>query len=346
MTKLQAREIIAINEQTGELEDLRNTLHQDLINIINAVNGARQQQLLTSGGVGGGGGSGGIGPYDYSGQCTITVKDSHLGAYGGVSGSRPTAPQSTKIPKKTSESTCDNAGGGIIEEEIYGIGKCSGKRYRFGEAGDEAIIPINEFNQMVGTLGRIGTSSCIGGGAKSKSVGRFTGISAGRMAQYTSNLYGAQQAVSGAQGAYDEYSSNEFEGQKTEQYRKKAATFYCAGMGRKISAGGGMRTRNTSEYSEWLKGQRDLKGTLTGAQGDLTSAQEQISPYSGMYSCDQIVGALKGGADTEVTGGGTTNLGGITINVSGASDTDKIVDEIGPKILKYLQDNESRVGIR
>jgi len=90
-----------------------------------------------------------------------------------------------------------------------------------------------------------------------------------------------------------------------------------------------------------------MKADLASATSMLELATTKMSPYAGSYSEDQTIAAMEGQKSFEGGGGGnTTNLGGISISLSGVSDPDAIVDQIGPKILKYLQDNESRVGIR
>ncbi len=333
---LAHRQIVAINEETGELSDLRNQNHIDLIQLSNVLSGGRLQQLA---GITGGGGSSGSGPYDYGDTTGGPLAGTGTGTFGpgtsypGGTGTRPVAPTST------SGDTEDAAGGGIIEEEIYGIGKCSGKRYRFGEAGEEAIIPLNDFNQMVGSLGRIGTSSHIGGiNQQSKGVGKFTGISGGRYARFTRDLYNAQQAVGGAQGAVDDY--GEFEGQK--QQRIAQTRTICPSS--RMSLWSGPKWGNTPEYKEYLEGYNPLKQSLTSAQEVEGAASEKLNPYSGMFSEAETIQQLEGKTDIESSK--ITNLGGINISIEGVSDPDAIVEQIGPKILKYLQENDARAGIR
>ena len=233
------------------------------------------------------------------------------------------------------------AGGGVIAEEIFGIGKCSGKKYRFGEKGDEAIIPMNCFNSLVGGMGRIGVGSMIGQRQTSGSVGNFAGISASRYSRFTSDVYNAANQNAEAQSARD--SLGDFEGKKT----------YKSGYTVGPSSLGGYRdmTRtatysNTPEYSEYLSEMKSLNADLAAATSMLESANAKLDPYAGAYSDQQTISAMEGQRTFEGGGANTTNLGGIVINVSGATNPDQIVDQIGPKLLKYLQDNDSRVGIR
>ncbi len=299
--------VTAVNMTTGEFEDLQNRLS----NLRIGVGGDATAPTTSDGG------GGGLTPIQ---QYSLSSKGSYTNDCG---------------------ETITAAGGGVISEEIYGIGKCSGKKYRFGEEGDEAIIPMNDFNSLVGGMGRIGIGSMIGqknvtGGA----VGKFSGISASRYSRFTSDVYNAKQGVAGAQGALCEYNANEYEGQKT--YQKQGGVHYCGQQFIRCPS----VTTNTKGYDSWLSGQSELQGQLTTAQAGLTSSQDKLDPYAGAYSESQTISALEGQRQFEGGGSKTTNLGGITINVSGATNVDGIVDQIGPKLLKYLQDNDSRVGIR
>ncbi len=233
------------------------------------------------------------------------------------------------------------AGGGVINEEIFGIGKCSGKKYRFGEKGDEAIIPMNCFNSLVGGMGRIGVGSMIGNKQTSGSVGQFQGISASRYSRFTGDVFNAANQQADAQSAVD--AQGKFHGCKSMK------TGYTVGP----SSLGGYRdmTRTakygpTPEYTKYLKELNPLKADLAAATSMLESANAKLDPYAGAYSDKQTISALGGQREFEGGGANTTNLGGIVINVNGAQNPDVIVEQIGPKLLKYLQDNDSRVGIR
>jgi len=154
------------------------------------------------------------------------------------------------------------AGGGVIDEEIWGIGRCSGKRYRFGESGEEAIIPLKEF-QTGGSLsntGYIGQRSHIfGGGQRGHNVGRFEGISAQRYSNYTSNLYGAQQTQMGAQEERDEL--GDFTGQK--QYRSGTSVYVCNWSRRRWTW---PIYSNTPEYNTFLAKAGELDTQLNAAK--------------------------------------------------------------------------------
>jgi len=232
------------------------------------------------------------------------------------------------------------AGGGVISEEIYGIGKCTGKKYRFGEQGDEAIIPINCFNSLVGGMGRIGMSSVIGSrNTTGSSVGKFTGISASRYSRFTSDVFNAANRTADAQCAVDEM--GEFTGAKKE--RTGTTRYKCSHTGRTWQWA---IMSTTAEYQKYLDEMKPLQNELATATAQLSGANDKLNPYTGAYSDTQTISALQGQREFEGGGDNTTNLGGITINVSGAQNTDTIVEQIGPKLLKYLQDNDRRVGIR
>jgi len=102
----------------------------------------------------------------------------------------------------------------------------------------------------------------------------------------------------------------------------------------------------TEDYREYLAEVELLSADLASATSMLESANAKLDPYAGAYSDKQTISALEGQRTFEGGGGNTTNLGGITINVSGVQNPDSLINEIGPKLLKYLQDNDRRVGIR
>jgi len=511
----QYRIINGIYETTGELKEVRNVLRTKLDQIATILTAGFRSQGACIPQVTGAT-SFSNSPYATQAEIdAITQKGMCCAPVEYGPDGRPIAPQSTKIKTKVTkdkeeeekedDSSDDSgsegmAGGGVISEEIFGIGKCTGKKYRFGETGDEVVIPMNKFNTMVTNTSRIGIPSYItnpnidkpqqkskdyidrvnrynedisaskdiqtdvqgrleeygefegekteeykkkvwqyvcthtrkvfqGGGGigtrqtseykeflagqagmlteltsiqeqmaesqqkldditdrenvRTHDVSKFEGISGGRMAKYTRDVYEAQGAVTGAQTEVDEY--GEFEGEKTETYKGKTWTYWCGLKRMHRRQGGGTKTRNTAEYNEWLSGQTELQTQLTNVQNMLDAQEEKIAPYADMFSSEQILQAMQGVMstfETSMMGGGdqvtnkttnqgdqiisthntegsqttsnhntegntTTNLGGITINVnSSASNSDQLIVELGPKILKYLQDNDSRVGIR
>jgi len=230
----------------------------------------------------------------------------------------------------------------MIEEEIFGVGKCSGKRYRFGESGDEVVIPYHEFmksqslGQLTGTVG--------GGGRGSRNVGKFSGISGSRYGRYTQNIFNAQQAVSGTQGEIDEL--GEFQG--TKQYRSGTTTYKDPHTKRNWHWA---IMSNTPEYQAFLDVMNPLQKQLATGMSSLDAAEAKMQPYSNFFTGEQSISALSGQKQFEsssinTAGGSTTSLGGVTINVSGAQNADQIIAEIGPKLLQYLQDNDRRIGIR
>ncbi len=330
MIQEQHDNIAAVN---GKFKDLSNTIEQTSTAISNIFTASGSQGTFTYGS--GSSGSGcQISPYTglTATQAAAAAEEGDSGGGGDPNAGKTLA-------------NCGSiyyAGGGVISEEIYGIGKCSGKKYRFGEKGDEAIIPMNCFNSLVGGMGRIGISSMIGqrnvtGGA----VGNFTGISASRYSRYASQLGGGINLQNQANEDLDQY-GGAFEGAQ-QQYAGEAPAFYCKAA--KGFVRGGNLYENTSLYQSWLDdGGADINADLKQAATMISEGSTKLSPYAGTYSDEQTVAAISGQKSFE--GGSTTNLGGLTINVSGATDTDSIIDEIGPKLLKYLQENEARAGIR
>ncbi len=269
-------------------------------------------------GVGGGGSSSGS-PYKGIGSSGATVKDSHLGAYGGVSGSRPTAP----------DFTANYACGGLINEEIWGVGRDTGKFYKMGEQGDEMVIPWGSASQGLDNLKRIGMNASVGGAQENQNVGQFKGISAGRYGRYLAQLQDARQRKQSAQSGLDELGDAPSKGHWNYRYSK-----------------GGNNTTNrqrcgwqpNAAYGEWgAAGGTEFTNQLAQAGTDISSYESKLSPYEGQVSADQ----LQSGKTTDVT-----NQNSITINVANAQNADDLIAQLGDKLLKFLQDNDSRVGIR
>lgn len=212
------------------------------------------------------------------------------------------------------------ASGGVIDEQVTGWGVRTGKKYTFGEAGDEAIVPANQFYEMAAQLKRIGMGGTIPSGLQNEGVGKFEGVTA----------FGLQRAL-------DKYNmASEAAGIVPELEQQ------MSGIGRsrpnyKGVYGSSAKNRRYAEILEWkrtagkqIQGIGSRIGELRGAE---TSSMENFA------SLFQQAGGS--------TNNATTNNNSINISVSDSSgNIDHIIDQIGPKLLKYLQENEARVGIR
>jgi len=95
---------------------------------------------------GGGGGGGGKTPGGSSPHISTEVtkwKGSNGKLYDSEAEANANSPPATKVTVKLQK-------GGLINEPIIGTGLRTGKSYAFGEAGPEAIVPLNKVNEIGG----------------------------------------------------------------------------------------------------------------------------------------------------------------------------------------------------
>jgi len=220
--------------------------------------------------------------------------------------------------------------GGVITEQIQGVGKETGKRYSFGEQGDEAIIPINQFYEMAARLKRIGAGGMIPSALQNEGVGLFTGVS----------KFGLNRALDKYNTARDEKEENM--GALQEQLDRLTASHQALNA-RRAGWSSGSRSSRRNVMARMIR--RDKNRRLTDLMAPI---QAEISALmGGEESARTEFGDLFSQAGGTTTNEGSTWNNNISISVNDASgNIDNIIQKIGPKLLKYLQENEARIGIR
>jgi len=219
--------------------------------------------------------------------------------------------------------------GGLIDEEIWGVGRDTGKFYKMGEKGDEMVIPWSSARSSLENLQRIGFNPNIGEAQTTRSVGKFTGISAGRYGRYLANLQESQQRQGDYQSQMDKIG--------TRPSKTKTQTYSYSPLG---GPAGMTRQRNVvnPEYKKWLEaGGSSIEKNLSQANEDVGRWSSAASPYEGSNTAESLMGSKT----TDIT-----NQNSITINVANAQNADDLIAQLGDKLLKFLQDNDARVGIR
>ncbi len=330
----------SINKKIGDLQDL---LDRELNAIYGMAGGFEDGsarvtvtnfgELLgeaTGGTIGGGsgGGGGGRGGSTSSGGWRASngkVYGSYQEAVDNSPGKTvPIGGNKTGPNPNYKEPVEVNAAGGVITEEIQGVGKKTGKRYSFGEAGDEAIIPINQFYEMAARLKRIGAGTSIPSSLQNEGVGMFTGVTAFGLNRSIEKYNEARDLKEANMGALQE---------KMDLLQARAAKIGDTGGNTRSSASMQRAYKNRAKRLRINKDSASVYKQMRGLTEGESSAKTE---FSDLFSQAR-------GNTTE----GSTWNNNISISVNDASGSiDSIIQKIGPKLLKYLQENEARIGIR
>lgn len=292
-------------EKYNNMINSQDNLSTVLTDLTGAINNPPAYVSPTSGwGSGGLGGGGGFGSYYGEGKW----KGAGSKLYNTKEEAEANNPAGCMNIKQL-------AHGGLIEEEIWGVGQDTGKFYKLGEEGDEMVVPWK--GNMVSSLARIGGSDYIASRQQAGgSVGQFTGVSA----------YKYKRAVEMLATAKD----------RLESRGERPGAPSTAGLS---SSSSGARAHIRKIMAAWQQSVLDWEAKETS----IGKLEDVLSEYQGITGMtpEQIQQSTNTYANTA-----STNNNSITINVEGANNADEIIANIGPKLLKYLQENEARVGIR
>ena len=218
-------------------------------------------------------------------------------------------PENSKLPGPSLDRMVD---AGMITEEIWGVGRKTGKFYKLGESGDEMVIPWNQ--NMLSGMNRIGVGGMIGARQQQGgSVGAFTGVSGAKYQRAKDLLSAARER---SEGMADRPTMGKYTDDRGVTSRTLEAQYH----------------RDRGAQKAWDA----QKATVGQLEGLLDTYREA----TGM-SLSETQAASSGGAMLS-----PTNNNAITINVSGVDNADTIISQIGPALLKFLQENEARTGIK
>jgi len=330
-----------VANSTNELEQQTKALRYNTEEQLElADSAARASAALNSiqgfigGAAGGAGGSGGGSGSPYLGQ-------GGSGGFKGANGKIYGTEQEARDNNPPGSTVTPMAEGGLIDEEIWGVGRRTGKFYKMGEQGDEMVIPWSSASSDLDNLKRIGFNPDVSAEQRAPSrVGKFTGISAGRYGRYLANLDQSRQRQQMATSGLAEYDeANPEPWKRVGRYTSRRATGQLYNI-RRFEG-----WINNPKWKEWQQNR-----TATGFQEEIKSSTEDISrwstaasPYEGQVSAEKLMSSQK---TYETTGEGGINQNSITINVAKAENADDLIAQLGDKLLQFLQDNDARVGIR
>ena len=328
-----------------------------LTGAINSLTYAISQPTTGSAASGAGGGGSGSG----GGFSTVTGskwKGSSGKLYGSeaeaVANSQPkTIPDGkgdTKPNPNYKPAVQVNAEGTVIDEEIQGVGKQTGKRYSFGEAGDEAIVPINKFYAMAAALKRIGLNKMIPSSLQQEGVGQFTGVSGFGIQRQYDKMQELQESMAGAKEEY----GPRVESAQADYDTALASRRPSLGKGRYVNKYGKRRGSRPSRSKMKRHGiaMRKWGERLNAAQSKLTKAKSGFNRYddplteaeglftemSGSFGDSGAVQAIGGTKTRERPSGAATWNNSINITVSDSSgNIDNIIQQKGTKLLEYIR---------
>jgi len=253
-----------------------------------------------AGGIGGGGGG-------YTGGSPYQAQHDYVAGLLAVG-------QMCPNPYSPTGCSGDLAHGGLITEEIWGVGKDTGKHYKLGEEGDEMVIPWE--GNMQSSLRQITGGGPQGGGA----VGEFQGVSNVKYQRAAQMLRAARERI---------------KGMSNPNYLRGGPGTNLGNRGQ----WGPMQAR----YERAGQAIAKKRKAFASAKGDISSLEGIMGDYQQAtgYTSEQMAGAT-----TNQVTASPTNNNSITINVSGVDSADDTIAKIGPALLKFMEENEARVGIR